>query len=119
MVRAKLVSINEIKQIRTVCTNVLSKSYECSKIIINLFIVSLIINLNKNKREFLLSARMQTSHSLNSFEYSCRCYIPFEYIRKAVWILPFLSHFHKPRTTSREIFGRLYLLNKTFPNISL
>lgn len=42
MVRAKLVSISEIKQIRTVCTNVLSKSYECSKIIINLFTVSLI-----------------------------------------------------------------------------
>lgn len=63
MVRARLVSINEIKQIRTVCTNVLSKSYECSKIIINLFIVSVIINLNKIKREFLPSARMQASHS--------------------------------------------------------
>lgn len=119
MVRARLVSINDIKQIRTVRTNVLSKSYECSKIIINLFIVSVIINLNKIKREFLPSARMQTSHSSNSIEYSCSCYIRFEYIRKAEWILPFLSHFHKPRTTSREIFERLYLLNKTFPNISL
>lgn len=42
MVRAKLIYISEIKQIRTVCTNVLSKSYECSKININLFTVSLI-----------------------------------------------------------------------------
>lgn len=58
MVRARLVSINEIKQIRTVCTNVLSKSYEYSKIVINLLIVSVIINLNKIKRKLLPPARM-------------------------------------------------------------